>query len=185
MIRTRDFIVFSGALVFLFTAITTTFVTGSFSDHGQVANVINFAPPPSVDGAESYDDARPRDENIARLRSKIASGEGNVSIGEPVFTSVDDIVPSDPDSAITDQTPPSSMQIGVMQDGQPLMSDELWRFIGYAQFEQVGVSISGHPIYGARADGAQLDPCGGIDEGAGYRLYLQSEKEIVYGCFVN
>lgn len=183
MIRTRDFIVFSGALVFLLTAITATLVTGSFSDYGQVANVINFAPAPVVDGAESYMDTSPRNENIARLRSKIAAGEGDVTIGEPVFTSVDDIAPSDPDTAITDQTPPSSIQLGFTLDGQPLMSDELWRFIGYTQFEQIGVALNDVPLFGSRMDNVQLDACGGVNDGSGYRLYLQSGQELSEQCF--
>jgi len=168
----------------LLTAITATLVTDALSYQGQVANVISYAPPSSVEGAESYvSTINHRNDNIDRLRSKIVAGEGDVSIGEPVFTSVDDIVESDATSTVTDQTPPSSIQIGVTQDGQPLMSGELWRFIGYTQFEQVGVSVNGHPIYGARSDNVVLDSCGGIDEGAGYRYYLQPEKDVVVGCF--
>ena len=185
MIRTRDFLVFSGALVFLLTAITGTLVTDSFSGQGQMANVISFAPDPAVNGAESYKHSRPRADNVERLRSKITAGDGDVSIGEPVFTSVDDIVLNDPDSTVTDQTPPTSVQIGFTQDGLPLMSGELWRFIGYSQFDQVGVAQNGTPIFGARSDNVQLDPCGGVNDGTGYHLHIQPAQDVQVNCFTN
>lgn len=184
MIRTRDFVIFSGALVFLLTAISATLVTDSFGNEGQVANVTSFAPPMSLEGAESYEYSEPHADNAARLRSKIAAGEGDVSIGEPVFTSVDDIVANDnATTTITDQTLPASVQIGVTTDGQPLMSNELWRFIGYSQLDQVGVANNGYPIFGARSDGVVLDSCGGVDEGAGYHLHLEPGKEVNLSCF--
>jgi len=185
MIRTRDFLVFSGALVFLLTAITATWLTDSFGNQGQMANVISFAPAPAVEGVESYKHSNTRADNVERLRSKIAAGEGDVSIGEPVFTSVDDIAPSNSSSSVTDQTPPTSVQIGVTQYGQTLMSDELWRFIGYSQFDQVGVAQNGTSIFGSRSDNAPLDACGGTDDGTGYRLHLHPSQDVQINCFTN
>lgn len=183
MIRTRDFLVFSGALVLLLTAITTTIITDSMSGAGsQVASVGSFAAPATMEGAISPETGTDRSGNIARLKTKIAAGAGDVSAGEPIFTSVDDIVVDDT-PIITDQTPPSSIQIGFSVDGQPLLSDQLWRFVGYSQFEQIGTALNGTPIFGSRADAVPLDPCGGFDDGMGYKLYLTAGNSANPSCF--
>ncbi len=184
MIRTRDFLVFSGVLTLLLVAITATVVTDALSGAGaQVANVGSFVPPAAIEGAEApkEKDENPND-NAARLRTKIAAGQGDVPAGEPVFTSVDDIVVDDT-PVITDQTPPSSVQIGFTVDGQPLTSDQLWRFVGYSEFEQVGTAMNGTPIFGARVDSAPLDPCGGFDDGTGYKLYLPVGNNVNPSCY--
>ena len=64
------------------------------------------------------------------------------------------------------------------------MSDQLWRYVGFGQSDQVGVALNDYLIFGSRLDNAPLDTCGGIDEGQGYRYYIQPGKEIAEGCFV-
>ena len=65
------------------------------------------------------------------------------------------------------------------------MSGELWRFIGYSQFDQVGVAQNGTPIFGARSDNVQLDPCGGVNDGTGYHLHIQPAQDVQVNCFTN
>lgn len=183
MISTRDFLLFSGALLFLLTAIVTTLLTNSIGQHSMTATVINFAPPSSISGAESYKVASSNEDNITRLKAKIAAGEGDVSIGEPIFTSVDDVVESDAEPVITDQTPPSSVHLGFTVYGQPLMSDDLWRFIGYSQFEQIGLALNGKLIFGSRSDTFTLDECSGGDDGSGYKLFLPTGNNVNPICY--
>jgi hypothetical protein len=183
MIRTRDFLLFSGALVFLLSAITITVVTDAMGSGGsQVASVASFAPPVAVMGAESPEPIDSREANLNRLKGKIAAGEGDIPAGPPIFTSVVDPV-TDTDSVITDQTAPDSVQIGQTMDGQPLMSDDLWRFFGFGMNDQIGVALNGFPFFGSRPDDFVLDACGGVDEGSGYRLYFQPAKPINATCF--
>jgi hypothetical protein len=183
MIRTRDFLLFSGTLVFLLSAITITVVTDAMGNGGsQVASVANFAPPSAVMGAESPEQTDSREANINRLKGKIAAGEGDIPAGPPIFTSVIEPV-TDTDTVITDQTAPSSILIGQTMDGQPLRSDDLWRFLGFGMNDQIGEALNGSPIFGSRPDGLALDACGGVDEGFGYRLYFQPAKPIDPTCF--
>lgn len=185
MIRTRDFVVFAAILLFLLVGIAATWAVQSIRGGSQAAAAgeIDFAAPAEVAGAviEERGDI-PREDNIARLKGKIASGAGDVSAGAPIFTSVDDVA-SSAEPAVTDNTLPPSMQIGFTVYGEPLMSDELWRFVGFSATEQVGVAMDDRPIFGARTDNAPLDACGGLDEGLGYRYYLQLEQEIRPGCY--
>lgn len=147
-----------------------------------MATVVEFDSNKEIIGAETEAEGKDYEGNIKRLREKIARGEGVVA-GGPVFTSVDDLVTVST-TTITDQTTPTSVWIGHTTDGAPLMSDQLWRYVGFGQNDQIGVALNDYPIYGTRTDGIELDNCGGIDEGQGYRYYIQPEKEIVEGCFV-
>jgi len=183
MISTRDFLLFSVALLFLLTAIVTTLFTNSFSQHSMTASVINFAPPSYVSGAETTKSPSSNEDNITRLKAKIAAGEGDVAIGEPVFTSVDDVEPSDTEPQITDQTPPSSIQIGSAMDGSPLYSTDMWRFVGYSQNEQIGIAINGTAIFGSRTDALPLDECGGVDDGSGYKFFLSTNNNVNPNCY--
>lgn len=183
MIRTRDFLLFTGAFVFLLTAITATVVTDSLSGgNSQVANVsVGFAAPVDITEAESPKEPDTRAGTINRLKNKISAGEGDVSAGEPVFTSVDTVVATD--TPTTDQFDSGSILIGQTMDGGPLMSDDLWRFVGFAQTEQIGVALNGFPIFGSRVDSFVLDPCGGIDERMGYRYYFTPSEPIDPSCY--
>ena len=180
MIRTRDFLVFSAALVFLLTAITATALTNSLSGAGQVASV-SFAVPSTISGAEVPAKEDTRGSNVARLKSKIAAGEGNIQAGEPVFTSVDTVTSDN--GVVTDQSVPDSVTIGHTMDGQMLSNGDLWRFVGYSQFEQIGMALNGTPIFGSRSDSYPLDQCHGADEGVGYRLYIDLAEPINPACF--
>lgn len=174
---------FSGALVFLFSAITATAVTNSLtSGSSQVASVGSFVEGSDVQGAVSEESVDDTDSNIIRLKQKIAAGEGQVSAGGPVFTSVDDSTPEENEDVVTDQTPPKSVQIGVTVDGAVLMSNELWRFVGYSQFEQIGTANNGTPIFGSRSDNFPLDQCGGGNDGSGYKYYLNSGVRDLGEC---
>lgn len=182
MIRTRDFLLFGTAVLVIFAGINTTVLLDNLSSVGQGAAVVTFEQGKEVSGAEVLRNENDPEKNAARLRDKLARGEGKVS-GGPVFTSVDDILtPSS--TAVTDQTVPESVWIGHTVDGTQLMSEDLWRFVGFGQNDQVGVALNDYPIFGSRTDGANLDVCGGIDDGSGYRYYIQPGKEIAEGCFV-
>lgn len=185
MIRTRDFVVFSGALVFLFAMITATVLTDALSGgSSHVANVsLALAPESKVSGASLVGITDDRESTIARLRAKLAAGEGDISAGEPVFTSVDDYVATSADAIITDQTIPTSVLIGHTLDGQPLLSSDLWRYVGFSQFDQIGTAQNGVPIYGSRADTFMLDTCGGAEEGQGYRLYVRPSENVNPACY--
>lgn len=186
MIRTRDFAAFGTAFVFLFFAIGATWLLGSWRGSGQTAATINFADsenvPVVMDGAVSEGVPEiPRESNINRLREKIAAGEGDISAGGPVFTSVDDV--SSTSAAISDDSPAPSVLIGFTLSGAPLMSDDLWRYIGFSHLEQIGVALDDVPIYGTYPNPLMLDTCGGVDEGLGYRYHLMTDKEIPSGCY--
>ncbi len=184
MIRTRDFLVFSGALVFLLSMITATVATDALGGgYSQVASVASFAGPAGVSGAESPSSPDTRAANISRLKNKIAAGEGDVSAGEPIFTSVDTITATTA-VVLTDQTP-DSVWIGHTLDGQPLMSGDMWRFVGFGSANQIGVALNDRPIFGPRADDFVLDACGGVDEGLGYRFHFQPGKFIDPACYSN
>lgn len=182
MIRTRDFAVFSAALVFLLSVLTATVASDLWGTSGQVAAVVEFASDASIAGAVADNKDIDREGNIERLRSKIAAGEGDSRAGAPVFTSVDD-VPANDTVTSTDDSPAESVMIGNTMDGGALFSDGLWRFIGFGSYEQIGMALNGTPIFGARADGVSLDACGGVDDGSGYKLYLQTNREVYAACF--
>lgn len=186
MIRTRDFAAFGAAFVFLSFAIGATWLTQSWTGSGQTASVIDFSdantPPVVMEGAIVEDVPEiPRESNINRLRGKIAAGEGDISAGEPVFTSVDDVVATS--SVVSDGSPSTSVLIGSTMSGDSLMSDDLWRFIGFSHLEQIGVALDNVPIYGAHPNPSMLDTCGGVDEGLGYRYHLMIDKELPGGCY--
>ena len=184
MIRTRDFAVFSAVMVFFVTAITATVAKDLWGQGGQAASVIEFADASAVSGAVTDDHEINRAGNIERLRSKIAAGEGDSPLGAPVFTSVDDVI-EDSAPIVTDASGMIPVMIGAAMDGSSLYSDELWRFVGFSQLEQIGTAANGVPIYGARADTLPLDQCGGVDDGSGYKLYLQTNREVAPSCFTN
>ncbi len=186
MIRTRDFIVFAIAFCFITSGIGVTLLSQTFSSTSQIASVgsIDFSSGSikEIEGAISESEKEiPRNENIARLKAKIADGRGDISAGAPVFTSVDDIITDN--VSITDQTELSRILIGKTTDGYSLYSDELWRFAGFSMFEQIGTALDGYPIFGARFDSSSLNNCGGIDEGMGYKYYLKSDYPSFSGCF--
>ena len=186
MIRTRDFAAFGAAFVFLSFAIGATWLTQTWTGSLQTASVIDFSDtdtvPVVMEGAVVEDSPEiPRESNINRLRGKIAAGEGDVSAGEPVFTSVDDVVASS--SVVSDGSPSTSVLIGFTVGGDSLMSDDLWRYIGFSHIEQVGVALDDVPIYGSHPNPLVLDTCGGVDEGSGYRYHLMTGREIPSGCY--
>lgn len=183
MIRTRDFLVFTLTLVLLLTAVSATAVSGSWSGGGEVATVAKFAEAGEVSGGIAEEKTINREENITRLRSKLALGEGDIAAGEPIFTSVDDVVVATTTPIVTDQTVPESILIGHTTDGIPLMNSDLWRFVGFSETEQVGVALNSVPIFGSRVDGSTLDVCGGADNGLGYRLYLRPNENILLECY--
>lgn len=183
MIRTRDFAVFSVALVFLLSVLTATVAYDLWGTSGQMATVVKFADNAPVAGAVADHRNIDRDGNIERLRSKIAAGEGDSTLGEPVFTSVDDVAEDDGVTS-TDDSPSVSVMIGRTMDGGALFSDGLWRFIGFGPYEQIGTALNGTPIFGARGDSVALDDCGGTDDGSGYKLYLQTNREVAPECFI-
>ncbi|OGG41769.1 hypothetical protein A2837_00965 [Candidatus Kaiserbacteria bacterium RIFCSPHIGHO2_01_FULL_46_22] len=182
MIRTRDFLLFGAVVLFLFTGLSVTVLMDAWQEGGQLATVVEFERPKEVAGAEAEDQVKDYEGNAERLRGKIAQGEGIVA-GGPVFTSVDDLMAAS-STTITDQTAPTSILIGQTMDGSPLSSDELWRYVGFTQTDQIGVAINGYPIFGSHSNVAVLDACGGVDEGSGYRYYIQPGKEVAEGCFV-
>ncbi len=186
MIRTRDFIAFGAAFVFLSYAIGATWLTDSWNNGGQMASVVNFSTdsnaPVVMEGAVAETEPEiPIESNIKRLREKIAAGEGDIAAGSPVFTSVDDIVATS--SVVSDGSPSTSVLIGYTLTGDSLMSGELWRFVGFSHLEQIGVALNDVPIYGAHPNPSILDSCGGVDDGSGYRYYLLTDKEIPGGCY--
>lgn len=176
---------FSAALVFLCVCLTVTVITNALGGvNGQMANVASFATAAGEMRAEAVGDTVDHQGNIARLKGKIAAGEGDVDAGEPIFTSVDDIALTDDEPVLTDQSPaPDSVQIGTTLDGQPLLSSDLWRFVGYSHLEQIGTSLNGTPFFGARLDVVPQDQCGGYDDGTGYKLYLRPGTTQAPGCF--
>lgn len=186
MIRTRDFLLFSLTLVFLLTGITTTLISQSWDASSQVASVVQFnnaASAPEVVTVLFGSEEIPRSENIERLQKKIASGQGNVAAGDPVFTSVDTGVTSTA-PVMTDSTAAKPFLIGRNLQGEGLYSSDLWRYHGFSREDQIGFANNGFPIFGAREDDSVLDQCGGVDEGFGYRYYLQPSKDAVPECFL-
>lgn len=187
MIRTRDLAAFSVALMFVLSGIAGTALVQSFKVNasGQTAAVgqVFFDEPVEISGASIVArEVSSSATNADRLKNKIAAGEGDISAGEPIFSSVDDVVTSS-SSDMTDNTVPPSVQIGFTVYGEPLMSNDLWRFAGFSSFDQIGVGLDDVPIFGSRFDNVPLDRCGGIDEGVGYRYFLQPGKEIMFGCY--
>ncbi|MEX2341007.1 MAG: hypothetical protein WD605_01665, partial [Candidatus Paceibacterota bacterium] len=151
MIRTRDFTAFGAAFVFLSFAIGATWLTQVWNMTGQTASTIDFSAsgsaPMVMEGSmvEEKPDI-PRDSNINRLRQKIAAGEGDISAGAPIFTSVDDIATTTP--SVSDSSPSTSILIGFTVEGEDLTSDELWSFIVFSHLEQIGMALDDIPIFG-------------------------------------
>lgn len=172
---------FSALMVFMLTLLVGTAANDLWGGKGQAAAVVQFADNPAVSGAVVDVHEIDREGNVNRLRSKIAAGEGNSPFGEPVFTSVDETEVSS--STVTDESGPVSILLGQTTDGIDLWTHDLWRFVGYSQFDQIGISLKGHPIFGSRADNMPLDACGGVDDGSGYKLYLQTGIEVSASCF--
>lgn len=180
MIRTRDFLLFGLAIVFLSGGIGLTVIADILESEGQTAAIIEFAAAADPTGAEAILPTHDKNNTLQRLRQKLARGEG-VKSGPPIFTSVDDQASTAP--AVTDQTAPSAVLMGQDMVGRPLMSNDLWRFVGFSSNDQIGVAENGVPIYGARNDALPLDVCGGADEGAGYRYHIKPGEALVEGCF--
>ena len=91
MIRTRDFLLFALALVFILYGIAGTVWFDLRENNEQSPELVDFKPGQTLTGAviastDEYD----REENIARLRNKLAAGEGEIEAGPPVFSSVDE-----------------------------------------------------------------------------------------------
>ncbi|MDA8597171.1 hypothetical protein N9L26_02425 [Candidatus Pacebacteria bacterium] len=90
MIRTRDLFLFAVALVFLFGAITFTIAHDRSGMVGGVTERLAFADDDTMgEIGVASSSALDRQQNLAVLRDKLARGEGKISQGEPVFTSVD------------------------------------------------------------------------------------------------
>lgn len=182
MIRTRDFLLFGMAVVALVSAIGVTAAL-DLTRTSQTAAVALFAEAPDPNGAEVVVEQDDKEKVAKRLREKIARGDGEVK-GGPVFTSVDDITNNE-EVTLTDDSPIVSTMIGHTTDGGALFSDGVWRFIGFGAEDQIGTAVNGTPIFGARADGLTLDRCGGGDDGSGYKLYLQTDREVDIKCFTD
>lgn len=182
MIRTRDFLLFGMAVLALVSAIGVTAAL-DLNQTSQTATVALFAEAPDPSGAEAVVEQDDKEKVAKRLREKIARGDGEVK-GGPIFTSVDDVT-NDEEVTLTDDSPIVSTMIGHTVDDGALFSDGVWRFVGFGAEDQIGTAVNGTPIFGARGDGLSLDICGGADDGSGYKLYLQTDREVDIKCFTD
>lgn len=73
--------------------------------------------------------------------------------------------------------------IGIALDGTLIRNDETWRFRSISPESVIGYARDGFPIYGPGVDEAQLDGCGGYDNGIGYRYHLRENELFILGCF--
>ena len=89
MLRTRDFVLYVAVVVFLVAGIGVTVIGDNGRKVLQSFSPIDFMEANVPAGAVSTDDADDREANLARLKSKIAAGEGVVISAPPIFTSVD------------------------------------------------------------------------------------------------
>lgn len=180
MIRTRDFLFFALAFIFLSSGIAITLALGDWVEVSNVATVVEFDNQGSrVVGAEVLSTEIPRDQNILRLKSSLSAGIGDIPDGEPMFTSVDTV--NNDTVIVSDDTPPSSIQLGFTTDGEPLLSENLWRFAWFTENDQVGVSLSETRIFGYHSNPNLLDQCGGFFDDGEYKLFLT--EVINYECY--
>lgn len=179
MIRTRNFLLFVFVFTFLLSGIGGTILTNAWDSEAEAATVLKFDQSTSVVyGAKAMEREVPRDENINRLRDKLARGGGDIDGGEPIFTSVDTVVSTNT-PLVTDDVPPPAIQIGFSLNGKPLFNDNLWRFVGFSHIDQIGVALNDVPIYGSYPNPELLDSCGGI----GGKYYLPANKEVNPECY--
>ena len=90
MIRTRNFVIYMALLVFVLYGIGTTLLYQFMSDEPMDIVKVDFEEGGGVAGVVAHQKTDFRQENIERLKTKLAAGGGEISAGPPVFTSVDE-----------------------------------------------------------------------------------------------
>lgn len=114
MFRTRDLILYVLVLLFLLMGIAFTVALEKSGESSTLSGAIAYFTESEADVAADTDGIGiDRAANIAKLRDKIARGEGQITAGPPVFSSVDqeegrdDVVEENPDALIepTDRSP--------------------------------------------------------------------------------
>lgn len=127
MIRTRDFFLYVLCLVFLGLAIAVTVTT---NPDGLVAETTErFVPSFSrseIDRSAASPTELDRAANLEKLKQKLSSGAGEISAGEPVFTSVDTPEPPPPPSTTTLSTGTRTIQY-CPQQLETSELENLWR----------------------------------------------------------
>lgn len=89
MIRTRDFFLYVATVVFLLAGIGVTVISDKSRQVLESFSPIDFMEANVPTSAILTSGENDREANLARLKSKIAAGEGVVISAPPVFTSVD------------------------------------------------------------------------------------------------
>lgn len=90
MIRTRDFLLFVVIFVFILTGIVFTLFSEFRGERAkQAASPSLDASPGTTIAAVTTEEEMDRARNLVLLREKLLRGEGEISAGDPVFTSVD------------------------------------------------------------------------------------------------
>ena len=111
MLRTRDLVLYVLVVLFLVIGITATWQLGEDApsiDNVAAVNLINSG---EEFGVAAEADTDNRQANIARLKEKIAAGEGDLSAAPPVFDSVDQIPDVEVDADVNDEViPPTDLQ---------------------------------------------------------------------------
>lgn len=97
MIRTRDFLLFAVAFVFLLSGISGTYV---WQKGSQTAATVLFNKAITPEGVESVISKTAYSANADRLKAQVIAGAGDISEGKPVFTSVDQVATA----TLSDQT---------------------------------------------------------------------------------
>ncbi len=92
MIRTRDFLLFALAFVFLLAGISSTILLGSWRTGQEKTATVIFASGEIPTGAEAIFNTTDYEDNAARLRGQLRAGSGDIDAGDPVFTSVDQLL---------------------------------------------------------------------------------------------
>ena len=91
MIKTRDFWLFSVVFVFLIIGISSTLLYRIYGEETESFDPVSFSKTDFQAGAALLSESNiDREQNLARLKNKIASGQGEIDAGPPIFTSVDE-----------------------------------------------------------------------------------------------
>ena len=75
--------------------------------------------------------------------------------------------------------------VGVTEDGRLIHNNDVILYQAYGPDVMIGYPFDGNPIYGAVADSAKLDGCGGVATPTGYQYHVRPQESFILGCFVS
>ena len=122
MLRTRNFALYIAVIIFLVFGISATLLWYGISERDESQSVIDFNEGQEQIMVSSVLSDDNRVDTIARLKSKLAAGEGDIVSAPPALTSVDDVPPTDADTEVSSTSTRQILRCGTA-DSDSLFKD--------------------------------------------------------------